>query len=91
MAENILHFGAVRLRVNGSASLDMELSSIDSTYTSTLLPLTIIEAPGREPARLCNFLSQRAKLRLSTDEIDEFINVNRIVIFVKPTYTSYPM
>jgi hypothetical protein len=91
MAEDILHFGAVRLRVNGDAKLNMELLSIDDTYSSTLLPLTVTEAPGREPMRLCNFLSQRAKLKLSTNAFDDFINVNRIIVYVKPTYTSYPM
>ena len=91
MAEDILHFGAVRLRINGSGNLKMQWSSIDNTYTKDLLPLAIQESPGREPMRLCNFMSQRAKLKLSTDGYDDFINVNRIVIYAKPVYTSYPM
>lgn len=91
MPENILHFGAVRLRINGSGKLNMKLITTDDAESTTLLPLTIEESTSRQPTRLCNFLTQRAKLELSTDGYDDFMNVNRIIIYIKPTYTSYPM
>ena len=90
MAEDILHFGGVRLRIDGYGQLDMQLSTINDQNEVQLLPLVLEATPSREPLRLCNYMTQRAKLKLSTDVIDEYINVNKIIIFVKPTYTSYP-
>lgn len=90
MAENILHFGAVRLRVTGSGSLRMQLIDLDETGTETLVPLTLASAPGREPTRLCNHKTQRVKLKLFTTAIDEVVRVNRIILYAKELYTSYP-
>lgn len=90
MAEDILHFGGVRLRVTGSGSLQMTLTSLDEANPSDLLPLTMSDTSGREPFRLCNYKSQRAKLTLFTTEIDEVVRVNRIIVYVKELYTSYP-
>ena len=91
MAEDLLHFGSVKLRITGSANLDMQLIGLDDTITQDLFPLPITTTSGREPVRLSNMIGQRARLKLSTDAIDEWINVNRIIIYVKPTYTSYPL
>lgn len=90
LAENILHFGGVRFRIDGSGQLDMQWSTINDQNQFSLLPLALEETPSREPTRLCNYMTQRAKLKLSTDVIDEYINVNKIIIYIKPTYTSYP-
>lgn len=91
MAENILHFGAVRLRLNGTGNLDMQWIGLDDTKTSDLLALTMSESPGYEPTRLCNFLAQRARLKISTNKINEHFKINRIVVFIKPKATSLPM
>lgn len=91
MAENILHFGAIRFRVNGQYNMKLSLYSLDDTYSTELLPLPITELPGREPTRRCNFMAQRAKLKISTDKINEYVKINRIVIFAKARATSYPM
>ena len=90
MAENLLHFGAVRLRVTGTGNLQMKFKSMDDVrvYPILALPLT---TNGREPARLCNVLEQRSRLEVKTTKINESFRINRIVVFVKPTYTSYPM
>jgi len=90
VAENILHFGAVRMRVTGAGSLRMTLSDLDDTNPETLVPLTLQSAPGREPTRLCNHKSQRVKLKLYTNAIDEIVRINRIILYAKELYTSYP-
>lgn len=90
MAENILHFGAVRLRVNGSGNLDMKFIGLDDQIENNLKPLAMSATPGKEPLVLSNFKGQRARLRLSTDAINEYMIINRVVIFVKQLYTSYP-
>jgi hypothetical protein len=89
-AEEIVHFGAVRLRVTGVGNLDMEFLSLDSVDTQTLAPLAMQTTTGREPVRLANFISQRGMLKLSTNAISESFRINRIILFVKPIWSEYP-
>lgn len=90
-AEGIInHFGAVRLRVKGSASLKLTLYSLDETKSSALAPITLSSTTNIEPNRLSNFTQQRAKLRIETTEIDETFQISKIVVFVKPVAKSYP-
>src|SRR5438874_1158272 len=88
--EVINHFGAARLRVNGSASLLLKLFSLDETKSSTLLPLTLDTSTNVEPNRISNFTQQRAKLELRTTEINEFFEISKIIVFVRPVAKSYP-
>lgn len=89
-AESILHYGAVTLRVNGSGSLHMTLKGLDGVKTKALNALTMGSSPGKEPTVLTNFNSQRALLRIETDAIDEFMEIHRIVYWIKQVATSYP-
>ncbi len=88
--EGIIHFGAVRMRLTGTGNLDMTLYSLDDVKSSDLLPITINSSSNIQPTRLSNFNEQRAALRISTDEINEYFRINRIILFVKDIYTSYP-
>ena len=88
--EVINHYGAVRLRVNGSASLKLKLYSKDEVKSSTLLPLTLSSLTNVEPNRLSNFTQQRAKLEIRTTEVDETFQICKIIVFVKPVAKSYP-
>lgn len=90
MAEQILHFGAVTTRLNGTGSYRQTLYSLDRAQSSVLVPLTMSSSPGKEPTRLCNFNQQRALLRGEVTAIDEYFKINRIVIFVKAIYTQFP-
>ncbi len=86
----INHFGAVRFRITGSASLQMTLFSLDEVKSSILVPLTLQSTTNINPNRLSNFTEQRASLEIKTTEFDETFQVSKIVIFVKPTAKSYP-
>lgn len=86
----INHFGAVRLRVTGSGSLQMRLLSLDEVKTSTLVPLTMSTTTNREPVRLSNFNEQRAALEIKTTSIDEIFIISKIVIFTKPVAVEFP-
>lgn len=90
MAESILHFGAITLRINGSGLCRMTLIGLDDTRTKTLSPLTMATSPGREPTTLTNFNSQRARVRILTNEFDDYMRVNRVVIWIKERATSFP-
>lgn len=88
--ENITHFGAIRMRVVGTGQLLMTLQSLDDVETEPLLPITLQATTNREITRLCNFSQQRSFLRLETININERVRINRIIVFVKEIYTSYP-
>lgn len=89
-SENILHFGAVRMRVTGSGNLVMVFRALDDQANSTLATLAMSSATDREPRVLANFVNQRALLELSTTAIDETFRINRIIVFAKPLWTEYP-
>jgi hypothetical protein len=90
MAENILHWGGVRIRVNGSGSLNLRFIGLDNTYENVMTPLTMAASPGRQMDRLGNFVAQRARLEVKTTAINETFKINRIILFVKQMYTQYP-
>ncbi len=90
-AEEIVnHYGAVRLRVNGSASLQMTLFSLDEVQSNVLLPLTLSSITNIEPNRLSNFTQQRAKLQIKTTGLGETFQISKIIVFAKPVAKSFP-
>jgi len=88
--ENIGHITAVRMRIVGSGSLDMRLYSMDDVNNYDLIPFTMAAATNIQPTRLANFIEQRASLHCSTDLINEWFRINRIIIYVREFGTSYP-
>ena len=89
-AEDILHFGAIKLRVNGNGNLIPTLYDLDDQHSQILLSMIMSSGPGREPLRLSNFITQGARLKLETTAIDETMKVNRIIVFVKGMWSEYP-
>jgi hypothetical protein len=88
--ELIHHITGVRMRVQGSGNLDMSLLGLDDLTSTTLAPFVMAATRAIEPTRLANFKGQRILLRFGVDEIDEWFQIRRIIIFVKPVETSYP-
>lgn len=89
-AENITHFNAARLRLQGTGNLEMSFISQDNVITQDLAPIVMHELNNIQPTRLANFMQQRAIFELHTTQRLEFFRINRIIIFVKETYSSYP-
>lgn len=87
---DIIHFGSVRLRVVGSGNLDLTLISLSETETQDLTPVVMSSATNRLPNVLSNFMQQRAQLEIYTDEIDEVFQIDKVIIYIRPTFTSYP-
>lgn len=88
--EVINHYGLIRLRVNGLASLRTVLYSLDEIKSFILKPLILASKTNIEPTKLANFTQQRAKLEIRTLEIDEIFTISKIIVFVKPVAKSYP-
>lgn len=88
--ESVSHFAAIRIRVTGTGSLLMKVYSLDDVKSKTLVPLTMSATARIIPTRLVNFMEQRASFEFKTTAMDEEFRINRIVIFTKEVYTSYP-
>jgi hypothetical protein len=86
----LIHFGAVRLRVTGSGSLLQYLKSLNDISVSQLETLTMAATTDREPTALAAFISQRGYYQLQTSNINETFNVSKITVFAKPIATGYP-
>lgn len=68
----------------------MTLLGLDDVKTKTIAPITMSLTPGKEPTKLTNFNSQRARYRLETTAIDEYMKINRVIVWIKEIYTQFP-
>ncbi len=89
-SENIQHFAGVRFRLNGTGNLRPEFHNLDDNPISVLVPIAMQMSPGREPTRLANVVAQRARLKIGTTALNEVFLIDRIVIYAKEQWTSYP-
>ena len=87
---HILHFNAVRLRVTGTGNLDMTLYSLDDVYNTNLAVLAMPVSSNKESRVLTNFIQNRIALYGSTDEINEYMKIERIYIYSKFFATEEP-
>lgn len=90
--ESISHFAAIRVRVTGTdgGQLRMAVFSLDDVRTKPLVAFTMHPKERIIPTRLVNFMEQRASFELKTTEMGVKFRINRIVIFSKEVFTSYP-
>jgi|SRR6187402_718337 len=88
--DNISHFAAIRVRVTGVGQLQMKVLSLDDVKSKTLVPFTLQQTSRIIPTRIVNFMEQRASFEFTAPEIDTYFRINRITIYIKEVYTSYP-
>jgi len=94
MAKNsegtLIHFGAVRLRVKGEGTLLQFLHSLQNVSRARLTDNLLISISDREKVTLANFINQRAQYELRTIEKDEYFEVSKLVVFIRPTASTFP-
>ena len=89
--EYISHFNGVRLRLTGSGNLDVTIYSLDDVKSFTPgSPLIMADPTDREPLKKLSLMTQRASIEFSTDEINEYFRINRIIIFSRPVFANFP-
>lgn len=88
--ESTSHFGSIRIRVTGDGELRLSVYSLDDLDTKALVPLVMAARARYSPTRIVNFVEQRASFELKTIRKGEKFRINRIVIFTKEIYKSYP-
>jgi hypothetical protein len=90
MTEYVNHFGAVRIRIVGSGNLLSKLQSLDDVYELDLSSAVLSATSNKSITILSNFMQTKAKFRMEINEIDEYFKVDNIMIYIKPTFTSFP-
>ena len=88
--EAIVHFASIRFRINGTGEFRMSVYSLDDVIGKVLVPITMQPKTRINPTRIVNFMQQRAAFEFKTTSIDEKFRVNRIVVFARDVYTSFP-
>lgn len=88
--ESTSHFSSIRIRVDGVGQLRLAVFSLDDLHSKLLTPLQMAPKNRFSPTRLVNFVEQRATFEIKTIGIGEKFRINRIVIFSKELYKSYP-
>ena len=88
--DNVSHFAAIRIRSNGVGALRMTVYSLDDVRSKNLVALTMGLNSRIIPTRIVNFMEQRASFEIRTTEIDEVFRINRITVYQKEVFTSYP-
>ena len=86
----LLHAGFVRARVSGSGTFRMTLASLDDVTSETLPTISMSSTPGNEPGVLGGFISQKISLKVEVNAIDEWFNVSKLTIFIRPVATGLP-
>jgi hypothetical protein len=87
--EGIIHYGAVKVRVNGMGNLVPTFSNLDGTKIQIMPSFVMSGMPGLEPIKLVSFKTQRAFLRLGTSQLNEIFKINRVIVYVKPLWSQY--
>jgi len=87
---DVLHFGAVRFRVNGSGNLNVSINSLHNVRINNLFDIPMSVFSDIEPLDLANFSNQRGQIRVGTSSIGESFVISKIVVFTKFIYSGYP-
>ena len=88
--ESTSHFGSLRIRVNGNGKLRLAVYSIDELNSKIMVPLDMNPRNRYSITRIVNFVEQRASFEIKTIDKGERFRINRIIIFSKELYKSYP-
>jgi hypothetical protein len=84
------HIVSVKMRVTGSGNLQLDLADLDDIQVQNLVDVPMTPTTRFEPLRLANLQSQRIRLVGHVDTIDEWFQIQRIIIFAKPVAMEYP-
>jgi hypothetical protein len=88
--EGIQHFSTIRIRATGQGQLKMVAFSLDYIKKKDLVPLPLAAMSRIQPNRIVNFVEQRACFELYTTDANEYVRINRIIVFMKEIYSSTP-
>jgi len=88
--ENVQHFSTIRIRATGQGKLNAMVHALDYEKSKQLVSLPLQEKPRIQPNRIVNFVEQRASFSFFTTQMDDYVRINRIIVYMKEIYTSTP-
>lgn len=92
----INHYNGLRLRVIGAGSLQVNSYAFSGdndnpdVLVETLVPYTMASATKVEPTLLMNAKEFRLSIEVKVTEINEYFEIQRMVVFMKPLFTGVP-
>ncbi len=89
--ENIQHFSHLRMRLQGEGNLKTKLISLDPAYFVQNADQLMASVTDIEPTILTNFVTQRAAIEFFTTEENEYLRINRVIVFLRDYGSEYPM
>jgi hypothetical protein len=91
---SIFHINGIRLRILGEGDLKSAVFSYmnkdQECKSQYLVDLSMDDIMDRLPVVLANFKSMAIQYEFRTTEIDEFLYIGKVILFVKPVSTGYP-
>lgn len=84
------HFNEIKLRIIGSGALNMTLYGPQQVKSKTLPITTLSATRDKEVVKLANFRHTRAQLELTTTVIDEYFELQYILVYYKPVAANLP-
>lgn len=87
----IQHLVGVRYRVRGVGNLRTSALDFDEITSNELAPIPMEETTARLPFVLSNFSNQGIQIEFKITEIDETFTISRIIAYIKPSATGYPL
>lgn len=89
-AGEINHYNLIRMRTTGFGKVKIRLFSLDEVDEDQCPDIVLNKTSPKEPRSLANFISNRAGVEIKTTTINEYINVNAIIVFSRWVATEYP-
>lgn len=84
------HYNLVRLRATGFGKVKIRLFSLDEVDEDQCPDIILNKTSSKEPRSLANFTSNRAGIELKTTTINEYIDVNSIILYSRWVAAEYP-
>ena len=88
---DIVHSIGVRYRIRGDGVLRTRLWNLDKVRNQYLENIDMVTPSAREKTIIANFQDQGLQIQFKTIHMDEYLNISKIICFVKPVAESYPI
>lgn len=86
----VFHHGGVRLRIYGAGNLDLVVTCLDNSQVYNLSAIPLQPGPGVYHLRTFNAQSEKATLRGILNNIDQYMTVTKIWVFVRQLWLTRP-
>lgn len=86
----VIHAVGARFRVRGDGLLQVRMKNLDGLRTVLLDSIAMEDRSRREMTSIANFQDQAVQILFRTTQIDDVLNISKVVCFVKPVAESYP-